>query len=120
MVLRLDEKAGKISLGHRQVLPDPWNLIKQNYKIGQTLTVKIGRIVLNGAFMKLPEGAEAFMPVSEMSYRRIKRPQDVVEEGQDVEAQIIDLRPDERRMVLSMRAAGAGGEIRPGADRGPA
>ncbi len=108
MVLRLDQNTGKISLGHRQVLPDPWNLIKENYKIGQTLTVKVSRLVQNGAFIKLPEGAEAFMPVSEMSSRRIKRPEDVVEEGQDVEAQVIDLRPDERRMVLSMRAIGGG------------
>lgn len=118
MVLRLDANAGKISLGHRQVLPDPWNLIKQNYTVGQKLTITIGRIVQSGAFIKLPEGAEAFMPVSEMSFRRIKRPQDVVEENQEVEAQIIDLRPDERRMVLSMRAIGGGGELRPGADRG--
>jgi 4-hydroxy-3-methylbut-2-enyl diphosphate reductase len=115
MVLRLDPAAGKISLGHRQVLPDPWNLIKQNYRVGQNLKIIIGRIVQSGAFIKLPEGAEAFMPVSEMSYRRIKRPQDVVEEAQEVEAQIIDLRPDERRMVLSMKALGGGGELRPGA-----
>jgi 4-hydroxy-3-methylbut-2-enyl diphosphate reductase len=115
MVLRLDPGAGKISLGHRQVLPDPWNLIKQNYRVGQNLKITIGRIVQSGAFIKLPEGAEAFMPVSEMSYRRIKRPQDVVEENQEVEAQIIDLRPDERRMVLSMKAIGGGGELRPGA-----
>ncbi|HVT13421.1 MAG TPA: 30S ribosomal protein S1 [Fimbriimonadaceae bacterium] len=108
MVLRLDPGAGKISLGHRQVLPDPWNLIKQNYKVGQTLTVPIGRLVQSGAFIKLPEGAEAFMPVSEMSVRRIKRPEDVVSEGQEVEVQIIDLRTDERRMVLSMRALGGG------------
>jgi predicted RNA-binding protein with RPS1 domain len=106
MVLRLDPAAGKISLGHRQVLPDPWNLIKQNYTVGQKLNVTIGRIVQSGAFVKLPEGAEAFMPVSEMSFRRIKRPQDAIEENQEVEAQIIDLRPDERRMVLSMRATG--------------
>jgi 4-hydroxy-3-methylbut-2-enyl diphosphate reductase len=119
MVLRLDPSAGKISLGHRQVLPDPWNLIKENYKVGQNLKVIIGRIVQSGAFIKLPEGAEAFMPVSEMSYRRIKRPQDVVEENQEVEAQIIDLRPDERRMVLSMRALGGGGELRPGASYQP-
>lgn len=115
MVLRLDPAAGKISLGHRQVLPDPWNLIKENYKVGQNLKVIIGRIVQSGAFIKLPEGAEAFMPVSEMSYRRIKRPQDVVEENQEVEAQIIDLRPEERRMVLSMRALGGGGQLRDGA-----
>jgi predicted RNA-binding protein with RPS1 domain len=110
MVLRLDPAAGKISLGHRQVLPDPWNLIKQNYRVGQNLTVPIGRIVQSGAFIKLPEGAEAFMPVSEMSSRRIKRPEDVVAENQEVEAQIIDLRPDERRMVLSMRAIGGGAQ----------
>jgi 4-hydroxy-3-methylbut-2-enyl diphosphate reductase len=119
MVLRLDPSAGKISLGHRQVLPDPWNLIKENYKIGQTLNITVGRIVQSGAFIKLTEGAEAFMPVSEMSYRRIKRPQDVVEEGQEVEAQIIDLRPEERRMVLSMRAIGGGSELKPGATEAP-
>lgn len=115
MVLRLDSNAGKISLGHRQVLPDPWSVIKQNYRIGQNLKVNIGRIVTSGAFIKLEEGAEAFLPLSEMSYRRLKRPQDVVEEGQEVEVQIIDLRADERRMVLSMRALGGGGELRPGA-----
>lgn len=115
MVLRLDQGVGKISLGHRQVLPDPWQLIKQNYKIGQTLKVNVGRLVTSGAFVKLEEGAEAFLPLSEMSYRRLKRPQDVVEDNQEVEVQIIDLRADERRMVLSMRALGGGGELRPGA-----
>ncbi len=114
MVLRLDEGAGKISLGHRQVLPDPWNLIRTNYNVNQKLTVTINRMVQSGAFVKLPEGAEAFMPVSEMSYRRIKRPEDVLEIGEEVEAQIIDLRPDERRMVLSIRAAGGGREERMG------
>lgn len=109
MVLRLDSGAGKISLGHRQVLPDPWKLIRENYRVGQQLKVHIGRIVQSGAFIKLPEGAEAFLPVSEMSSRRIKRPQEVVEENQEVDVQVIDLRPDERRMVLSMRAMGASG-----------
>lgn len=106
MVLRLDPAAGKISLGHRQVLPDPWNLVKQNYTVGQKLTISITRLVQSGAFIKLPEGAEAFLPVSEMSFRRIKRPEEAVETGQEVEVQIIDLRADERRMVLSMRATG--------------
>ena len=119
MVLRLDPNAGKISLGHRQVLPDPWNAIRENYKIGQTIKIVVGRIVQSGAFIKLPEGAEAFMPVSEMSYRRIKRPQDVVDEGEEVDAQIIDLRPDERRMVLSMRSIGGGTELKPGATEAP-
>jgi 4-hydroxy-3-methylbut-2-enyl diphosphate reductase len=103
MVLRLDKDSGRISLGLRQVLPDPWNLIRENYKKGQKIPVKISRLVQSGAFVRLPEGAEAFMPISEMSSRRIKKPQEAVEAGQDVEATIIDLRPEERRMVLSLR-----------------
>lgn len=107
MVLRLDPTNSKISLGLRQVLPDPWNLIRENYKIGQKITVTIGRLVQNGAFVKLPEGAEAFMPVSEMANRRINKPSEVLEENQEVEATIIDLRPDERRMVLSIKSGAA-------------
>lgn len=116
MVLKLDEDKGKISLGHRQVLPDPWNLIRENYRKGQRLTCKINRFVQSGAFIMLPEGAEAFMPLSEMSVRRIRKPEDALEVGQEVEAEILDLKPDERRMVLSIRALGGGGgsEYSPG------
>jgi 4-hydroxy-3-methylbut-2-enyl diphosphate reductase len=103
MVLRLDPEAGKISLGLRQVLPDPWNLIRENYRVGQKITCKIGRMVQSGAFVKLPEGAEAFLPIGEISNRRIGKPSDVLTEGQEVELTIIDLRPDERRMVTSLR-----------------
>jgi 4-hydroxy-3-methylbut-2-enyl diphosphate reductase len=104
MVLRLDPGSGRISLGRRQVLPDPWTSFRENYSVGQRLTLPISRIVQSGAFVKLPEGAEAFIPMSEMSHRRINKPQEAVETGQEVEVQVIDLRPDERRLVLSMRA----------------
>lgn len=117
MVLRLDSANSKISLGLRQVLPDPWNLIRENYRVGQKIQCKIGRIVQSGAFVRLPEGAEAFLPVSEMSNRRIAKPQDVINEGDEVEVTIIDLRPEERRMVLSLRG-GAMPEGPSGADRG--
>jgi ribosomal protein S1 len=112
MVLRLDPAIGKISLGLRQVLPDPWKLIRENYKIGQKLTVTIGRIVQSGAFIKLPEGAEAFLPISEMSNRRISKPTDAIEEGQELEVTVLDLRPDERRMVLSLRGTAVYTEAR--------
>lgn len=107
MVLRLDAEAGKISLGLRQVLPDPWNLIRENYRVGQKITCKIGRMVQSGAFVRLPEGAEAFLPIGEISNRRIGKPSDVLTEGQEVELTIIDLRPDERRMVTSLRGGAA-------------
>jgi 4-hydroxy-3-methylbut-2-enyl diphosphate reductase len=103
MVLRLDSGNGRISLGLRQVLPDPWNLIRENYKLGQKIKVTVGRMVQSGAFVRLPEGAEAFLPLSEVSDKRLKKPQDELEENQEIEPMIIDLRPDERRMVLSLR-----------------
>lgn len=115
MVLRLDKANGKISLGHRQVLPDPWNLIRERYTVGQKFTTTIGRLVVSGAFIRLPEGAEAFLPMNEMTMRRIRRPDEVVSAGQEVEVQILDLRPDDRRMVLSMRAAGGAEPARTGA-----
>lgn len=127
MVLRLDQGTGKISLGLRQVLPDPWNLIRENYKIGQKIATKITRLVQSGAFVRLPEGAEAFLPISEMAPRRIAKPTDVLTEGEEVELTIIDLRPEERRMVLSLRAGmapdysqqqGYGGPGGYGGDRG--
>lgn len=104
MVLRLDSGTGRISLGRRQVLPDPWAEVRGVYTVGQRLALPISRVVQSGAFVKLPEDAEAFIPASEMSHQRGKKPSELVEPGQTVEVQIIDLRPDERRMVLSMRA----------------
>ena len=103
MVLRLDPNNGRVSLGLRQVLPDPWNLIKENYKLGQKIQCKVGRMVQSGVFVRLPEGAEAFLPLSEVSTKRLKKPQEELELNQDIEPVIIDLRPDERRMVLSLR-----------------
>jgi 4-hydroxy-3-methylbut-2-enyl diphosphate reductase len=102
-VLRFDQGSGRISLGLRQVLPDPWNLIRENYKVGQRIQVKVSRIVQSGAFVRLPEGAEAFLPLSECSNKRVKRPEEAIEEGQDIEPMIIDLRTEDRRMVLSIR-----------------
>jgi len=102
-VLRLDPSSGRISLGLRQVLPDPWNLIRENYKIGQKVKVSVGRIVQSGAFVRLPEGAEAFLPLSECSNKRVKTASEAISEGEEIEPTIIDLRADDRRMVLSLR-----------------
>lgn len=117
-VLRLDEATNKISLSHRAVQPDPWKLVKENYHVGKRMTVTIARNVQNGSFVRLPEGAEAFIPISELSARRIKRPEDLVNEGDSVEVVVIDLRPEERRMVLSVRHAAGEGSVQRGGSEG--
>lgn len=103
-VLKVERERGKISLGRRQVLPDPWSLVAENYLPGQTISVPITRIVQNGAFAKLPEGVEGFIHVSEMSTRRIGRPSEVVAEGQRVDVKVLDVDPGQRRMGLSIKA----------------
>lgn len=69
--------------------------IKENYKLGEKIQVKVTRMVQSGAFVRLPEQAEAFLPLSEISDKRLKKPQDELELNQDIEPMIIDLRPDE-------------------------
>jgi 4-hydroxy-3-methylbut-2-enyl diphosphate reductase len=99
--LRLDE--GRISLGLRQILPDPWSQIGEKYQVGQTLNISISRLVPAGAFVLLEEGIEAFIPNSELSSRRVSRSQDAVSAEDKAEARIIEIKPDERKMTLSIR-----------------
>lgn len=103
MVLKIDPENQKISLGRRQVLPDPWKEIGERYHVGQELTLPISRTVQSGAFVKLPEGLEAFIPISELANHRIKKADDAVTVGQEYRMKVIDLRQEERRMLLSVR-----------------
>ena len=103
MVLRLDPKNERVSLGLRQILPDPWAEIEGKYRIGDVVKGSVSRLVMSGAFVQLAEGIEAIIPNSELSHRRVKRPEEVVSVGDQVEVKVIDIRPEERRMTLSLR-----------------
>jgi predicted RNA-binding protein with RPS1 domain len=99
--LRLDQN--RISLGLRQILPDPWTDIAEKYKVGDTVKVTVSRMVPFGAFVALEEGVEAIIPNSELTDRRVGKPNEAVEVGQEVDARVIEMRPDERKMTLSIR-----------------
>ena len=103
MILKLKMDQDRISLGLRQILPDPWTEIGDKYKIGDTVKVTISRLVPFGAFVGLEEGVEAIIPNSELSDRRIAKPGDVVNPGDEVEAKVVEIRPEERKMTLSIR-----------------
>ncbi|MHB0999352.1 MAG: 30S ribosomal protein S1 [Armatimonadota bacterium] len=103
MVLKLNLESGRVSLGLRQILPDPWTEVVSKYKIGDVVKGPISRLVPFGTFIQLEEGIEAIIPNAELSERRIKRPEDIVSVGEVLEAKIIDIRPEERRMILSVR-----------------
>ena len=104
VILKLNLEQGRVSLGLRQILPDPWEEVKRLYSVGDTFTGKISRLVPFGAFVQVEGGIEGIIPNSELAHRRVNNPEDVVGVGQEVEVKVIDLRPDERRLTLSMRA----------------
>lgn len=103
MILKLNLEQGKVSLGLRQILPDPWREVTSHIKQGAVIKGKITRLVPFGAFVQVDGGVEGIIPVSELAPRRVNKPEDVVEVGQEVEVKVIDLRPEERRMTLSIR-----------------
>ncbi|NUL82144.1 MAG: S1 RNA-binding domain-containing protein [Armatimonadetes bacterium] len=102
-VVKLERERGKVSLSLRQATPDPWSEIPDHYQVGATVTAPISRVVKSGAFVRLPEQVEAFIPLSEMAARRPKNAEDVVRLGQIIEGTIIELNPNGRRMVVSLK-----------------
>lgn len=101
-VLRVDREAGRISLGLKHILPDPWQHLGDAYKAGQTVSGKVVRIVASGAFVRLGE-VDAFIPISELADKRVGKVEDVLTLGQSIEALITDVRPEERRMIVSLK-----------------
>ena len=107
-VLEINAETGKISLSRRQILPDPWKEAAKKLRVGQMVHAHITRVVRTGAFAQLAEaGIEGFIPISEMSERRINDPKEIVSPGQEVDLRINDIRVEGRRMSLSLVGAQA-------------
>ena len=106
-VIRLDKDAGKITLSLKQAMPDPWREINQKFPVGSALTGLVVRIEPFGAFVQVEEGVEALLPISEMSYQRIKHPSDLLKVGDTAKLVVLSVDPQARRMSLSMKQAGA-------------
>ncbi len=102
MILKVDREKDRISLSRKQLLPDPWELVGRNYRVGATIEGPVTRCVTSGAFVKLPEGVEAFIPIGEMSDRHISKPEEVVKPGDTVTVKVINVQPRQRRMSLSL------------------
>ncbi|MBM3501656.1 MAG: 30S ribosomal protein S1 [Armatimonadetes bacterium] len=105
-VIGIERDKERISLSRRECLPDPWNEAGKRLKTGSVVKAKITRLAKNGAFALIQDTEiEGFIPISEMSDRRIGDPSDVVAADQIVDVKIISLRPQERRMTLSLAEA---------------
>lgn len=101
-VLRIDREGGKISLGLKQILEDPWAEVTERYRVGEVVRGKVVRTVASGAFVRLRD-IDAFLPISELAEKRVGKVEDVVQVSQQVEVMVTDIRPEERRMIVSLR-----------------
>ncbi len=103
-VLKVDPESGKVSLGMKQLTPDPWEKVPEKYYVGVRVKGKVVSLADYGAFIELEEGIEGLVHISEMSWsRKIKHPSKVVNVGDTVECAILDVDPVARRISLGMK-----------------
>ena len=104
-VLKLDPEKQRISLGLKQVAPDPWETAAEQFKVGETVTGRIVRVADFGAFAEVSPGIEGLVPVSELSWKRVHKPSDVVKAGDVLRLSVLSVDPAKRRISLSLKQA---------------
>ncbi|MEE9536799.1 MAG: 30S ribosomal protein S1 [Desulfobacterales bacterium] len=103
-ILNLDLENERVSLGMKQLAEDPWSTAAEKYAVGSRVTGKVVSLTDYGAFIELEEGIEGLIHVSEMSWtRKIRHPSKVVSVGDEVEAVVLDIKPESRRISLGMK-----------------
>ncbi|MGH9943316.1 MAG: 30S ribosomal protein S1 [Pyrinomonadaceae bacterium] len=103
-VLKFDRERERVSLGFKQLLPDPWESVDERYVISSRVQGKIASVTDYGAFVELEPGVEGLVHVSEMSWsKRMKHPSKLVNVGDTVEAEVLGVDPRARRISLGMK-----------------
>jgi small subunit ribosomal protein S1 len=103
-VLKFDREKERISLGLRQLTPDPWETLAERYPQGSRVIGHVMSITDYGAFVEIEPGVEGLIHISEMTWsRRMKHPSKVVKVGDQVEAVVLELKPRERRVSLGIK-----------------
>lgn len=105
-ILKIDREKRKIALGMKQLQADPWTLAIATIQVGQRVRGKVVRLTDFGAFVELQPGVEGMIHISEMSWtKKQKRPQDILKAGELVEVDVIGVKPDDKRIALSLKQA---------------
>jgi small subunit ribosomal protein S1 len=105
-VLKISPETKRISLGLKQLTPDPWTLAADQFQVGQRVNGKVSRVADFGAFIELAPGVDGLIHVSELSWsKKIKKPSDVLKPGEMVEAIVLGINAGERRISLGLKQA---------------
>ena len=104
IVLDVNRAAKRISLGMKQVEPDPWTTIEERYKPGTRVSGKVRNLTDFGAFIELEPGVDGLLHISDMSWtRNVGHPSEVLKKGQDIETQILNIDRDNKRISLGLK-----------------
>ena len=110
IILNVDRERQRISLGYKQLQPDPWENVSKTFPVGSVVSGTVTKLVEFGAFVSLAEGIEGLVHISQLADRRVARPDEVVSVGDTVTVKVIGLREQEHRISLSIRQALEEGE----------
>jgi small subunit ribosomal protein S1 len=104
-VIKLDREKRRVSVGLKQLTPDPWAGVPERYPEGARIHGRVTRTSDFGAFVELEPGIEGLIHISEMSWRRIRKPEDAVKVGETVEAVVLGVHKKDRRISLGLKQA---------------
>jgi small subunit ribosomal protein S1 len=103
-ILKIDPETKKISLGLKQLQPEPWETVPGKYQAGQRVTGTVTRLADFGAFVEIEPGIEGLIHISEMSWsKRVHHPSDILKQGDTVDTVILGIKPEERRISLGLK-----------------
>ena len=100
---KIDHATGKMSLGYREMLENPWSKAERNYPPNAVVKGKVSKLMEFGAFVEVERGVEGLVHISELSHKHVRRPGDVVQEGDEIEVLVLSVDAEAQRMSLSLR-----------------
>jgi small subunit ribosomal protein S1 len=103
-ILRIDPETRKISLGLKQLQPEPWETAVERYPVGARVSGTVTRLMDFGAFVEIEPGLEGLVHISEMSWaKKVRHPSDLLKTGDRVDAVILSVKPEEKRIALGLK-----------------
>ena len=118
-VLAVNRELKRVSLGYKQLQPQPWDLAAEKYAVGDVVHGKVVRIVSYGAFVELEKGVDGLVHLSQISHEWLENPTSVLKVGEEVDVKILAFNPEEKRITLSIKALQPRPEQEPRAEREP-
>ena len=104
MVLGVDPNARRIALGLKQIESNPWQQLGDKYPVGSKITGTVRNLTEFGAFVEVEEGIDGLIHISDMSWsKRLKHPSDVIKKGEEVEAMVLNIDPENQRLSLGLK-----------------